>query len=234
MSYIAENLKEINKRIKEAAEKSGRKPEDITLIGVSKTIDLPRIEELLALGVNNLGENKVQEFLPKYEALETKAPIWHFIGHLQTNKVKFLVGKANLIHSVDNIRLAEQINKYSEKIKNVTEILIEINIANEPTKSGISPESAEEFVKSLSEFEFIKVTGLMTVAPNVDNCEKNRIFFTKMHNIFVDIRDKYANNIDMKHLSMGMTNDYTVAIEEGADIIRIGTGIFGHRDYDIK
>ncbi len=230
MNDIEYNLIEINEKIEEAAAKSQRNKDDITLVGVSKTIDILRIKEALVCGVTTLGENKVQEFLPKYEQLPTAN--WHFIGHLQTNKVKFLIGKVSLIHSVDNFKLAEQINKYSENLNIVTNILIEVNIAEEPTKNGVPVSQAFELVKNIANLQFVKLCGLMTVAPYVVNCENNRIYFKKMHNLFIDIQDKNVNNIDMKFLSMGMTNDYTVAIEEGANIVRIGTGIFGTRNYD--
>ena len=156
---------------------------------------------------------------------------WHLIGHLQRNKVKYIAGKVAMIHSVDSYRLAEEINVQAKKNSCVIPILIEINIAGEDTKFGIKPEEAEELIREISELENVKVSGLMTIAPNVANPEENRAYFKAMKDLFVDISSKNIDNVEMKVLSMGMTNDYTVAVEEGATMIRVGTGIFGARDY---
>lgn len=226
---IKENLDLINEKIKAAAEKSGRKREDVLLLAVSKTVDVPRIKEAVNLGLVDLGENKPQEINWKY--YEIKNVKWHQIGHLQTNKVKYIIDKVCLIHSVDSLKLAEEISKRA-KSKNITmDILVEINIAGEKAKSGVPLDEAEALAVEISKLDNVIVKGLMTVAPFVENPEDNREYFKQMRNLFVDIRNKNYNNIDMKYLSMGMTNDYEIAVEEGANIVRIGTGLFGARDY---
>ena len=227
---IKENLDLINEKIRSLlAEKSGRKREDVLLLAVSKTVDVPRIKEAVNLGLVDLGENKPQEINWKY--YEIKNVKWHQIGHLQTNKVKYIIDKVCLIHSVDSLKLAEEISKRA-KSKNITmDILVEINIAGEEAKSGVPLDEAEALAVEISKLDNVIVKGLMTVAPFVENPEDNREYFKQMRNLFVDIRNKNYNNIDMKYLSMGMTNDYEIAVEEGANIVRIGTGLFGARDY---
>ena len=228
---IKENLAAIEEKIKKAAEKSGRKREDILLLGVTKTIDTERIGELMALGVTELGENKVQELCEKYEVIGDRAQ-WHLIGHLQTNKVKYIIDKVKLIHSADSVRLVKEINSRAEKNGKVQDILIEINIGNEESKSGIKKEETFELLDEIAGFKNIFVKGLMTVAPFVEDPEENRDLFKEMFKLFIDIRAKKRDNVSMEFLSMGMTNDYEVAIEEGANIVRIGTGIFGARNYN--
>ena len=221
---IKENLDLINEKITIAAEKSGRKREDVLLLAVSKTIDVPRIKEAV-----DLGENKPQEINWKYFEIENVR--WHQIGHLQTNKVKYIIDKVCLIHSVDSLKLAEEISKRA-KAKDITmDVLVEINIAGEEAKSGVPLSEAEELAVEISKLDNIRVKGLMTVAPFVENPEDNREYFKQMKKLFVDIKEKNYNNIDMQYLSMGMTNDYEIAVEEGANIVRIGTGLFGARDY---
>ncbi len=230
LNLLADNLKRINQNIAIAAEKSGRSPSDITLIGVTKTIDISRINHLLDLGILNLGENKVQEMLEKYDVLGKK-PNWHMIGHLQTNKVKYIIDKVSLIHSVDSLKLAQEIDKRAKMHNIVMDILMEVNIAGELSKSGVELSNAFEFAKQLMNFESLRLRGVMTIAPFVEKQEKNRYCFQNMTQLFIDIRHKLDNNNSMKFLSMGMTNDYEVAIEEGANMVRIGTGIFGERTY---
>lgn len=226
---IKENLYRINEAITSAAEKSGRKREDVLLLAVSKTIDVPRIKEAVDLGLSDLGENKPQEINWKYFEIENVK--WHLIGHLQTNKVKYIIDKVCLIHSVDSLRLAEEISKRA-KANNITmDVLVEINIAGEEAKHGVPLNEAENLALEISKLDNIRVKGLMTVAPFVENPEDNRQYFSQMKKLFVDIKEKNYNNIDMKYLSMGMTNDYEVAVEEGANIVRVGTGLFGPRDY---
>lgn len=226
---IKENLDLINEKITIAAEKSGRKREDVLLLAVSKTIDVPRIKEAVDLGLVDLGENKPQEINWKYFEIENVR--WHQIGHLQTNKVKYIIDKVCLIHSVDSLKLAEEISKRA-KAKDITmDVLVEINIAGEEAKSGVPISEAEELAVEISKLDNIRVKGLMTVAPFVENPEDNREYFKQMKKLFVDIKEKNYNNIDMQYLSMGMTNDYEIAVEEGANIVRIGTGLFGVRDY---
>lgn len=230
MSEITQNIDEINAKIAKAAERSGRKKEDILLLAVTKTIDIPRIKQAVDYGLTQLGENKVQEIMDKYDTLGPDVK-WHLIGHLQTNKVKYIIDKVDLIHSVDSIKLAQEINKRAEQKNKVMNILIEVNIAEEESKFGVKPEEIENLIAEISQMKNICVKGLMTVAPFVENSEENRNYFSQMKQLLVDINAKNMNNVNMDVLSMGMTNDYEVAIEEGATIVRIGTGIFGKRIY---
>lgn len=230
---LKENLDKVEKRILNACERSGRKREEITLIAVSKTKPLEDIEEIKECGVIEFGENKVQEMMDKYERISSPVH-WHMIGHLQRNKVKYLMNKVTLIHSVDSFRLAEQIDKESQKASVVTDILIEVNIAREDSKFGLFKEDIMSFIEEISQLKNIHVRGLMTSAPFVEDPEDNRKYFRELFQLFVDIREKNIDNIDMDILSMGMTNDFEVAIEEGATMVRIGTAIFGNRNYEIE
>lgn len=233
MSYIKENIENVERKIQVACDRSGRKREDVLLLAVSKTIDVPRIKEAVECGLTSLGENKVQEIMDKYEPMGEGVK-WHLIGHLQTNKVKYIIDKVELIHSVDSLKLAEEISKRA-KAKGITaNILLEINAAGEESKFGLKPEECEEAVREISILDNIKIRGLMTVAPNVENPEENRIYFKQMKQLLVDINAKKIDNVNMDVLSMGMTGDYEVAIEEGATIVRVGTGIFGARVYPNK
>jgi len=226
---ISENVAAIQEKIAISARKSGREPKDIKLIGVTKTIDLPRIKELLAAGVEDIGENRVQEFLPKYEALNAENVNWHFIGHLQRNKVKFIADKVDLIHSVDSLPLAEEVNRCAEKAGRVIKILIEVNIAEESSKFGILKCGIFEFVENLVKLPHVSLCGLMCVPPFVENAEENRRFFENMRNLKLDIQRNWLYHTIPLELSMGMTGDYSVAIEEGATMVRIGTALFGER-----
>lgn len=230
MADIKENLANVRKNIEDACKKVGRDVSEVTLITVSKTKPLSDLRIAYEEGSRDFGENKVQELVSKIDEMPSDVK-WHLIGHLQRNKVKYIAGKVAMIHSVDSYRLAEEINVQAKKNSCVIPILIEINIAGEDTKFGIKPEEAEELIREISELENVKVSGLMTIAPNVANPEENRAYFKAMKDLFVDISSKNIDNVEMKVLSMGMTNDYTVAVEEGATMIRIGTGIFGARDY---
>jgi len=229
---IEQNVQFVRKNIAEAAKKSGRNPDDIKLIGVTKTIPPERMKELLAAGVTAIGENRVQEFLPKHEILAPEHAVeWHFIGHLQRNKVKFIADKVDLIHSVHSLELAGEIDKQARKFGRQIDILIEVNIANESTKFGLKPEEVLDFAGKLVDFANIRLKGLMCIAPFVENGSENRLFFENMRNLRVDIAKKYhyyhqANNLN---LSMGMSGDYSVAIEEGATMVRVGTALFGER-----
>ncbi len=229
---IEDNLKRTEERIREACERAGRVYSDVTLIAVSKTKPVEMIEEAVRCGKREFGENKAQEFKEKYDLLQ-KDLIWHFIGHLQTNKVKYVVGRASLIHSLDSLHLAEEIELESAKKNVISNVLLEINFANEVSKFGFKPEEALEMVRIISKFPHICIKGLMTVAPFVEDVENNRKVFKGMKNLSVDIKRENIDNVSMAILSMGMTNDYEVAIEEGATHVRIGTGIFGERDYSI-
>ena len=230
MADIKENLANVRKNIEESCKKVGRGVSEVTLITVSKTKPLSDLRIAYEEGSRDFGENKVQELVSKIDEMPSDVK-WHLIGHLQRNKVKYIAGKVAMIHSVDSYRLAEEINVQAKKNSCVIPILIEINIAGEDTKFGIKPEEAEELIREISELENVKVSGLMTIAPNVANPEENRAYFKAMKDLFVDISSKNIDNVEMKVLSMGMTNDYTVAVEEGATMIRVGTGIFGARDY---
>lgn len=229
---IQENIKLVEENIKKACEKVGRDVNEVTLIAVSKTKPYTAIEEALPTGVKDYGENKVQELCGKYEILP-KDIKWHMIGHLQRNKVKYLVGKASLIHSVDSIRLAEQIEKEYAKADEIANILIEVNMAQEESKFGITSEETEQLVREIAKFPHIRIKGLMTIAPYTDNPESNRVYFRNMKKLSVDIENKNIDNVSMSVLSMGMTGDYQVAVEEGATLVRVGTGIFGERNYNI-
>lgn len=229
---IVENIEHVRENIEKACKKAGRSVDEVTLIAVSKTKPYTDIEEALKSGTLDYGENKVQEMCEKYEIL-TKNIRWHMIGHLQRNKVKYLVGKTELIHSVDSIRLAEQIEKEYAKKGETANILIEVNMAQEESKFGITSQETEELIRKISTFEHIRIKGLMTIAPYTDNPETNRVYFRQMKKLSVDIRDKNIDNVSMDVLSMGMTGDYQVAIEEGSTMVRVGTGIFGERNYNI-
>ena len=227
---VTENLKMVEEKICRACERAGRPREEVTLIAVSKTKPVEMIEEAMQSGITVFGENKVQEMLEKQSVI-TQPLDWHMIGHLQRNKVKQLVGRTKRIHSVDSLRLAEQIQNDFAKKDAVADILIEVNVAKEDTKFGVMPEEAEELIRQIATVDHIRVHGLMTIAPYVENPEENRIHFRNLHKLLVDINSKNIDNIVMDELSMGMTGDYEVAIEEGATFVRVGTGIFGNRQY---
>lgn len=229
---VCENYTYIKKQLEETAVQCGRDPNDITLIAVSKTKPLSDIEELITIGVEDFGENKVQELCSKYE--EVSKPVkFHLIGHLQTNKVKYVVDKACLIHSVDSLKLAKEIQKEAAKKNVIAQILIEVNVAEEETKFGLSIGEVLPLIDEISKMENVHVNGLMTIAPFVENPEENRKHFKALKQLSLDITSKNIDNIDMNVLSMGMTNDYKVAIEEGATMVRVGTAIFGTRNYSI-
>lgn len=227
---IRENMKAVEDRIAAACQEAGRKPEDVTLIAVSKTKPVEMLREAYECGCRDFGENKVQELLDKYEVMP-KDIRWHMIGHLQRNKVKYIVDKVYLIHSVDSLRLAEEISKEAGKKNVCVNVLVEVNVANEETKFGTTCEDAKQLVQDIAKLPNICVKGLMTIAPFVENAEKNRPFFSKLKKISVDIMGENIDNITMENLSMGMTGDYAVAVSEGATCVRVGTGIFGARQY---
>lgn len=229
---IKENLGQVHENIKQACQNAGRSVEDVTLIAVSKTKPVSALMEAYNCGCREFGENKVQELVEKYEAMPSDIR-WHMIGHLQRNKVKYIVDKVALIHSVDSLRLAEEISREAVKKKVEVSILIEINAAGEDTKFGVSPEEALPLIKDIAVLPGIHIKGLMTIAPYVENPEENRQYFELLRQLAVDISSKNIDNISMNVLSMGMTGDYMVAIEEGASYVRVGTGIFGERQYPI-
>lgn len=225
---IAENLNEVRKRMQEACLRSGRCLEDVTLIAVSKTKPLSALCEAYEAGARDFGENKVQEITEKAPQMPQDSR-FHMIGHLQRNKVKQVLKQTVLIHSVDSVRLAKQIQADSEKEGITTDILLEINVAEEESKFGFKTEEAEAAVREISTFPNVHICGLMTIAPFVEDAEENRPVFKKLYQLAVDIKSKNIDNVSMGVLSMGMTGDYEVAIEEGATLIRVGTGIFGAR-----
>ena len=228
---LKEQLNEVEQNIQQACDKVSRSREDVTLIAVSKTKPISVLQEAYNLGVRVFGENKVQELTEKYEALP-KDIHWHMIGHLQTNKVKYIIDKVELIHSVDSFHLAKQIEKEAVKKNVEAQILVQVNIAQEDTKFGIDGPEVIALVEEISKLPHVHVRGLMTSAPFVDDPEENRCYFKKLHQLFIDIREKNIDNVSMDILSMGMTNDYEVAIEEGSTMVRVGTGIFGARNYN--
>ena len=228
---LKDNLKTVEEHVQEACKRAGRSREEVTLIAVSKTKPVEMLQEIYGEGVRDFGENKVQELCDKIEQLPSDIR-WHMIGHLQRNKVKYIVGKVALIHSVDTYRLAEEINIQAKKRGIIVPILVEVNIAGEKTKFGTTAEDAMLLVEEISKLENVRIKGLMTIAPFVENPEDNRLYFRKIKQLSVDITNKNIDNVSMEILSMGMTGDYEVAIEEGATMVRVGTGIFGARNYN--
>ena len=227
---IKDNLRTVEENISAACDRSGRAREDVTLIAVSKTKPVEMLREAYDSGCRDFGENKVQELTEKYDQMPNDVR-WHMIGHLQRNKVKYIVDKVYMIHSVDSLRLAEEISKEAVK-KNVTvSVLVEVNVAGEESKFGTTAEETVSLVENIAKLPNIIVKGLMTIAPYVEDSEENRLYFAKLKQIYVDITHKNIDNVYMEELSMGMTGDYEVAIEEGATYIRVGTGIFGERQY---
>lgn len=229
---IKENIDIVTSKIEAACKRSGRNSGDVTLIAVSKTKPVSDIEQAYESGTRDFGENKVQELDEKFPVLP-KDIKWHLIGHLQRNKVKYIVDKVELIHSVDSVRLAEQIEHEAEKKNLTVNILVQVNVANEDTKFGLRSEDTIDIVKQISCLSHVRIKGLMTIAPFTDNPEDNRGYFRKLKELSDEIDALHIDNVEMKELSMGMTGDYEVAVEEGATLVRVGTGIFGDRNYNI-
>ncbi|MCM1161687.1 MAG: YggS family pyridoxal phosphate-dependent enzyme [Roseburia sp.] len=229
---LTQNYDRVIQNIQAACKRAEREPEEVTLIAVSKTKPVSMLSEIYQHGCRHFGENKVQELLDKYEALP-KDIKWHMIGHLQRNKVKYIVDKVYLIHSVDSFRLAEEISREAVKKQVHVNILIEVNVAGEESKFGCAPKEVCELTMEIAKLPNISVKGYMTIAPYVENPEDNRKHFRKLKQIAVDIMRKNIDNVSIEYLSMGMTGDYETAVEEGADFVRVGTGIFGERDYTV-
>lgn len=227
---LVKNLQKVEQNIQEACKKANRMRDEVTLIAVSKTKPVEMLKEVYDLGIRHFGENKVQELVEKYPQIPSDMN-WHMIGHLQRNKVKQVIDKSILIHSVDSIRLAEAIELEASKKNMVVNILLEVNVAEEESKFGMKIEEVLPAVQLISTFSHVKIKGLMTIAPFVENAEDNRPVFARLKKLSVDIASKNIDNVNVDILSMGMTNDYQVAIEEGATMIRVGTGIFGEREY---
>ena len=228
---LKENYDKVQEKIAAVCDQSGRDVQEVTLVAVSKTKPASMIQELYEHGCRDFGENYVQELVEKYDLLP-KDIRWHMIGHLQRNKVKYIIDKVAMIHSVDSLRLAQEISKQAVKHNVQADILIEINIANEETKFGIDAGDTIQLVREIAELPNIHIKGLMTIAPFVENPEDNRLYFRRIHQLSVDITKENIDNVSMDVLSMGMTGDYMVAIEEGATMVRVGTGIFGERNYN--
>ena len=231
-TMLCENLKKIEDNVDAACRKAGRSRDEVTLIAVSKTKPVEMLSTIYNQGIRDFGENKVQEMCDKMEQLPSDIR-WHMIGHLQTNKVKYIVGHTTLIHSVDSLHLAKEIEKQAEKKDVTVDILVEVNIAEEESKFGIHKEETYELVRQIAALPHVHICGLMTIAPYVKNPEDNRMYFRGIRQLSVDIAEQNIDNVDMDVLSMGMTGDYMVAIEEGATMVRVGTGIFGERNYNI-
>lgn len=227
---LKDNYDKVAGNILKVCGKSGRKPDEVTLIAVSKTKPVSMLQEIYDHGCRDFGENKVQELVEKYEVMP-KDIRWHLIGHLQRNKVKYVVDKAALIHSVDSLKLAEEISKEALKKNVEVDILIEVNVAGEESKFGVKTVDAPELVSQIAELPGIHIKGLMTIAPYVENPEDNRQYFAQLRQLSVDISAKNIDNVTMNVLSMGMTGDYETAVSEGATLVRVGTGIFGERHY---
>ncbi len=229
---VTENLAEVRSRVENACIRSGRSPEDVTLIAVSKTKPVEMIEEAIRCGMKHFGENKPQELRDKYEQLP-KDLQWHMIGHLQRNKIKYIIDKAALIHSVESVRLAEAVSEEAVKRGITMPVLVEVNAAGEETKFGVSLAETEAFIRDIAPLPGIRIEGLMTIAPFTDDPETNRPYFRALRNLSIDIGNQNIDNVNMRHLSMGMTGDFETAIEEGATLVRVGTGIFGERNYSL-
>ncbi|MGN1017543.1 MAG: YggS family pyridoxal phosphate-dependent enzyme [Oscillospiraceae bacterium] len=231
---IAENVKLVKENIAAAAIRCGRDPADIKLVAATKMNDAFRVREAIAAGVDICGENRVQELQEKLAQGAYDGCPLHFIGHLQKNKVKYIIGKVELIHSVDSVSLAQEINKRAAALGLTQDILLEVNIGAEENKSGFAPEELACALDEMAQFSSIRVLGLMAIPPVCEISENNRVYFRRMKQLFIDIGQKKYDNVIMQLLSMGMSADYEVAVEEGANLVRVGTGIFGARNYALK
>jgi len=229
--YVAGNIEKVRERIERAAVKSGRKPSDITLMAVTKTMPAQAVAAAFDCGVTLFGENRVQELLEKLPQLDMAGRSAHIIGHLQTNKVKYIIDKVDMIQSLDSLRLARETDAQAEKAGKIMDVLIEVNIANEQSKSGVLPNDLLGFAEGLEDYKHINVRGLMAIPPFNEDKEKTRPYFAQMRKLFIDIAGKKSDNMCMNILSMGMSSDFDTAIEEGSTMVRIGTAIFGKRNY---
>jgi hypothetical protein len=229
--YIAANVFKIREKIAQAAEKSGRKSEDIQLMAVTKTMPAQAVAAAFDSGITLFGENRVQELLEKLPQLDMTGRSAHIIGHLQSNKVKYIIDKVDMIQSLDSLTLAQEINRLSEKAGKVMKVLVEVNIGRELSKSGVLPQELDSFIENLKSFENLKICGLMSIPPASTDKEKTRAYFAQIRKLFIDIAEKKSDNINMNILSMGMSSDFDIAIEEGSNLVRVGTLIFGKRIY---
>ncbi len=222
---VAQNYANIKQRVTDACLRCGRNPDEVTIMAVTKTVPCDKINEAIDLGITTLGENRVQELLTKYDNVKDGCS-WHLIGSLQTNKVKYIADKVSMIHSVDSVKLAAEIDRQCKKLGRVMDILIEVNVSGEESKHGISPDEVEGFIEDLKNFDNICISGFMTMAPFGAPEGEIRDIFANLYKMYVDISQKKYNNINMRYLSMGMSSDFEIAVEEGANIIRIGTSLF--------
>ncbi|HEY4643773.1 MAG TPA: YggS family pyridoxal phosphate-dependent enzyme [Bacteroidota bacterium] len=229
METISDNIRAVRQRIDDACRRAGRNPNEVTLIAVTKAFDSTRITEAVREGVCDIGENFVQELLGKREQVLDGNIRWHFIGHVQTNKVKSLVEVVHLIHSVDSYRVAEEVEKRASKVGRTVDVLLEVKTTGEATKYGVPPEEAKALVKKIAPFEHVRIRGLMTIGPFSPDPEESRPCFRKLRELSENIAAQSIENVEMTHLSMGMTNDFEVAVEEGATLVRLGTALFGPR-----
>ncbi len=229
-SYLEAHIKEVRQEIAVACQKANRSSDEVLLIGVTKTHEADVMNAGIDYGLTDIAENRVQEIMRKYDDVQ-KGVKWHLIGHLQTNKVKYIIDKVALIHSLDSLKLADEINKRAQQIDKIQEVLIQVNVAGENQKFGIDPKTLPELIEHCSTLSHIRVLGLMNIAPNIDNKQELRQYFRQMKQLLDTLNDYGYDNIIGKHLSMGMSGDYDIAIEEGSTMIRVGTKIFGRRDY---
>ena len=227
---VLDNLQLIKEKIKQSAIKSNRSVEEIQIIAVTKTVEIELIQDAIDAGITDVGENRVQELTRKYDVLRDKVK-WHLIGHLQKNKVKYIVDKVELIHSLDSYDLALEINRRAGDINRIINCLVQVNVSEEESKYGISPDEVNRFFESIEDLKYVHVVGLMTIAPYTEEKEETRIYFKKLKDIYNNVAKLGFKNTSMKYLSMGMSNDFEVAIEEGANLVRIGSAIFGEREY---
>jgi hypothetical protein len=228
MADVAQNFQTVRERVAQAAERAGRNPDDIIVVGASKLVEVARIEQAIAAGLKHVGENYVQEARPKVEAIGGQVT-WHFIGHLQTNKARDVVRLFDVVHSLDRMELAKELSKRAVAAGKVMDVFIEVNIAGEETKSGVAPGEVETLIHQAAELPNVRVRGLMTMPPPFDDAEKSRPYFRALRLLKEQLHQKNVPNVNLSELSMGMTADFEIAVEEGASIIRIGTGIFGPR-----
>lgn len=228
-SHVTDNTVHLLAEIRQAAIDCGRDPSEVTLMAVTKTVAPELVNEAIANGITLLGENRAQELLEKYDSYDKDGVEIHFIGHLQTNKVRQIIDKVTMIHSVDSLHLAKEIDKQAEKYGKVMDILIEVNIGEEESKSGIAVSELEALLPEIAKLPHVSVKGLMCIPPASKNLQENAYYFAKMQQVFIDIKQKNMDNMNMSILSMGMSNDYKTAIQYGSNIVRIGTALFGLR-----
>ncbi len=225
---IERNFKYVLDRVNEVACRCGRDADDINIVAVTKNVDVKNILDAIDLGIHNIGENRVQEFRAKYELIEEPVN-WHFIGNLQSNKVKYIVDKVALVHSLDRMSLATELDKRGRKVDRIIPTLVQVNVSEESTKGGVLEEELFPFIEAISNFEYIRVKGFMTIAPHTSDEGKIRSCFSRLRELYEDVNERQYKNVDMQYLSMGMTNDFEIAIEEGSNMIRIGRALFGDR-----